>query len=146
MATPVPNVNLHESEQDVTLKATIPFAVIAVISVVCRFIARRIQKLNFEFDDYMIVAGLIFTLGCFALSMEMVHFGSGKHLAAVPLSNIPQYFKVAFLVTEVSVYSTLISDFKLVPLRLRIPLQHLPLGDQAVRPLFLPQDLLNCQV
>ena len=122
MATPVPKVNLYESKQDMTLKATIPFAVIAVISVVCRFITRRIQKLNFEFNDYMIVAGLIFTLGYFALSIEIVHFGSSKHLAAIPLSNILQYFKVAFLVTEVSVYSTLISNYKLVPLRLRIPL------------------------
>ena len=94
MTTPTTNVDLGASRQDVTLKATIPFAVLAVTAVVCRFISRRIQNLRFEFDDYMSLAGLIFTLGCFALSMEMTHLGSGKHVAAVPLGNIPQYFKV----------------------------------------------------
>ena len=94
MSTPTTNVDLRESQQDVTLKATIPFAVLAVIAVICRFISRRIQKLRFEFDDYMSLAALIFTLGCFTLSMEMTRLGSGKHIAAVPLENIPQYFKV----------------------------------------------------
>ena len=94
MTTPVPNVDLEGSQQHVTLKATIPFAVLAVISVVCRFLSRKIQKLRFEFDDYMSLAALIFTLGCFTLSLEMTYLGSGKHLTAVPLENIPQYFKV----------------------------------------------------
>ena len=94
MSTPTTNVDLRASQQHVTLKATIPFAVLAVIAVVSRFISRRIQKLRFEFDDYMSLAALIFTLGCFTLSMEMTHLGSGKHIQAVPHQNIPQYFKV----------------------------------------------------
>ena len=89
------NVDLRASQQHVTLRATIPFMVLAVIAVICRFIARRIQNLRLEFDDYMSLAGLIFTLGCFSLSMEMTHLGSGKHLVAVPVGNIPQYFKVS---------------------------------------------------
>lgn len=100
MTTPVTNVDLSESQQDVTLKATIPFAVLAVIAVICRFIARRIQKLRLEFDDYMSLAALILSLGCFILSMEMTHLGSGKHIAAVPLANIPKYFKVGSLRTK----------------------------------------------
>ena len=94
MTTPVTDVDLRASQQHVTLKATIPFAVVAVISVVCRFLSRKMQKLRFEFDDYMSLAALIFTLGCFTLSMEMTHLGSGKHIAAVPLESIPQFFKV----------------------------------------------------
>ena len=86
------DVNLRASQQHVTLKATIPFAVLAVIAVICRFISRTIQKLRFEFDDYMSLAGLVFLDAL--LSMEMVHLGSGKHIAAVPTRNIPQYFKV----------------------------------------------------
>ena len=94
MTTPVTDVDLRASQQHVTLKATIPFAVLAVISVVCRFLSRRIQKLGIEFDDYMSLAALMLTLGCFTLSMEMTHLGPGKHIAGVPLENIPQYFKV----------------------------------------------------
>ena len=94
MTTPVTNVDLRASQQHVTLKATIPFAVLAVIAVICRFVSRRIQMLRFEFDDYTSLAALVFTLGCFTLSMEMTHLGSGKHIAAVPLRNLPRYFKV----------------------------------------------------
>lgn len=94
MATAPSDVNLEASQQGVTLKATIPFAIIAVIAVICRFVSRKIQVTRYEFDDYMIVVGLVFTLGCFTISMKMVNLGSGKHLATVPVTNGPQYYKV----------------------------------------------------
>lgn len=109
MATQTSNVgpnDLNESLQDVTLKATIPFAVLAVLSILCRFLSRTLQKSKIEFDDYMSVIGLILTLGCFTLSMMLVHYGSGKHLAAVPVSNIPKYFKVWLLTFETFLVST----------------------------------------
>ncbi|KAF6221200.1 hypothetical protein HO133_002055 [Letharia lupina] len=93
MTTPTTNVDLRASQQDVPLKAIIPFVLLPLIAVICRFIARGIQKPKFEFDDYNGLAALSFTLGCFTLSMEMTHLGSGEHLAAVPLGNIPQYSK-----------------------------------------------------
>ena len=84
MATSTPNVNLEANHQGSTLKATIPFAIIAVIAVVCRFVSRRLQASRYEFDDYMIVVALICTLGCFTLSMKMVNLGSGKHFGLSP--------------------------------------------------------------
>ncbi len=62
------DVDLRASQHHVTLKATIPFAVLAVIAVICRFISRRIQKLRFEFDDYMSLAGLVFTWMLYSLN------------------------------------------------------------------------------
>ena len=100
MASTTSNVDLEASQQMVTLKATIPFAVIAVVAVACRFISRKIQSSRYEFDDYMIVIALVCALGCFTLSMEMVHFGSGKHLAVVPLAYPAQYLKVLVLHTD----------------------------------------------
>ena len=94
MATAPSAVNLEANRQGVTLKATIPFVIIAVIAVISRFVSRKIQATRYEFDDYMIVVGLVFTLGCFTLSMKMVNLGSGKHLATVPVTNGPQYYKV----------------------------------------------------
>lgn len=38
------NVNLHDSRQSATLKISIPVAVLAVLSVACRFFARKLQK------------------------------------------------------------------------------------------------------
>ena len=94
MATAPSDVNLEANQQGVTLESTIPFAIIAVIAVISRFVSRNIQATRYEFDDYMIVVALVFTLGCFTLSMKMVNLGSGKHLATVPVTNGPQYYKV----------------------------------------------------
>ena len=38
------------------------FSIIAILAVVLRFWARRIQKVRFELNDYMIVLGLVGTL------------------------------------------------------------------------------------
>ena len=86
--------DLNANQQGTTLGATIPFIIIAVIAVICRFVSRTIQSSRYDFDDYIIVVGLICTLGCFTLSMEMVHFGSGRHLATLPLENQAKYLKV----------------------------------------------------
>ena len=94
MASASTNVDLRANRQGVALRATIPFVIFAIIAVVCRFVSRKIQSSRYEFDDYTILVALIFTLGSFTLSMEMVHFGSGKHLATVPLTDIPQFWKV----------------------------------------------------
>lgn len=94
MTTPTTNVDLRASQQDVNFKAVIPFVLLPLIALICRFIARGIQKPKFGFDDYNGLAALSFTLGCFTLSMEITHLGSGEHLTAVPLGNIPQYSKV----------------------------------------------------
>lgn len=77
-----------------TLKIIIPFAALAIIAVLARFVARNIQKLQYELDDYLSVVGVvrnplfllaimrhryadmnltpkqILTLGCFTLSCK----------------------------------------------------------------------------
>ena len=94
MATSKPDTDPNASQQSTTLAATIPFAIIAVIAVVCRFVSRKIQSSRYEFDDHIIVVSLICTLGCFALSMEMVHLGSGRKISVLPPENVPKYLKV----------------------------------------------------
>ncbi len=62
MAAPNPlsdGVNLKDSQQSVTLRAIIPFAVVAILCVIGRFAARKVQKLRFEFDDWMMVVALV---------------------------------------------------------------------------------------
>lgn len=93
---PPASVDLQESQQSMTLKIIIPFAALAIMAVLARFLARNIQKLHYELDDYLSVVGVILTLGCFTLSCKMVQLGSGKHLAAVPIENVPLYLKCLF--------------------------------------------------
>lgn len=91
------NINLQESRQHVTIAATSPFAILAAVAVVARLFARRLQRLRLEFDDYVIILGLICSLGCFSLSMEMVHLGSGKHIQTVAPVNLAKYLKVSLV-------------------------------------------------
>lgn len=136
MTTVTPDTDLQANQQGVTLKATIPFAIIAVIAVICRFISRKIQSSRYEFDDWMAVVGLIGALGCFILSMEMVHLGSGKHLATIPLANGPKYLKVIRYTTPKSHYSY--NTFTIVPLRIRNRTRLYNRVNQIIDTFFLP--------
>ena len=73
---------------------TIAFAIIAVIAVISRFVSRKNQATRDEFDGSMVVVTLVFTLGCFTLSMKMVNLGYGKHLASVPGYKGSRYYKI----------------------------------------------------
>lgn len=52
-------VNLQDSRQSAILKGIIPLTVLAVLSVACRFVARKLQKVPLSLDDHMIVVGLV---------------------------------------------------------------------------------------
>lgn len=58
----------HASERAQTLGAIIPFALLSVIAVVLRLLAKSMIRLRFGPDDYLIIVGLICSLGCFSLS------------------------------------------------------------------------------
>jgi uncharacterized membrane protein len=53
------SVNLHESQQGQTLGAIIAFAVLAVVAVVFRLLAKTLVKLRYGIDDYLIIMGLV---------------------------------------------------------------------------------------
>ncbi|KAI9036027.1 uncharacterized protein KD926_002506 [Aspergillus affinis] len=95
-STPTAGVDLTESQQGKTRGILIPFAALAVMALVLRFWSRGLMKMRFGLDDYLCVVGLIFTLGCFALSMIMVQLGSGLHVEIVPLENVPKYLQCLY--------------------------------------------------
>ncbi|PLB54028.1 hypothetical protein P170DRAFT_469499 [Aspergillus steynii IBT 23096] len=95
-STSAAGVDLNESQQGETRGILIPFAALAVMAVALRFWSRGLMKLLFGLDDYLCVIGLVFTLGCFALSMTMVQLGSGLHFDAVPLENVPKYLQCLY--------------------------------------------------
>lgn len=56
---------------------------IACISVALRFQARRMARIKYEADDWLIVAGLFFTLGVVICACLGVHYGQGRQLILV---------------------------------------------------------------
>lgn len=57
-----------QSQQGQTLGAIIPFAILSIIAVVLRLLAKSMILLRFGTDDYLIILGLCCSLGCFSLS------------------------------------------------------------------------------
>lgn len=51
--------DLYESQQKPTLRVIILFAILALVAVVLRLLARRVQKLRYEADDYLSVVSLV---------------------------------------------------------------------------------------
>ena len=57
----VTRIDLSQNSQKQTLGIIIPFAVLALLAVVARFWARRVQKLRYELDDHLSVVSLVMT-------------------------------------------------------------------------------------
>ena len=55
---------------------------ITTIVVLLRFVARKARHLAFEWDDWLSVGGLIFTVLMCVVNIVSVHHGLGKHLIA----------------------------------------------------------------
>ncbi|RAK76914.1 uncharacterized protein BO72DRAFT_496822 [Aspergillus fijiensis CBS 313.89] len=122
--------SLNQSAQSQTLGAIIPFAVLSIIAVVLRLLAKSLTRLRFGLDDYLIIVGLACSLGCFSLSTIMVALGSGRHLAVVPTGNIHKYLKCMYayqmiytatiLSVKLSILTYYVRIFQIRPFRIAV--------------------------
>ncbi len=81
-------VNLQESQEALTFSDITPFAIIAILSSISRFTARKIQKLRFEFDDWMIVVALVWNMKLLvdeAHRLEFILHNAGFYIGVFPL-------------------------------------------------------------
>ena len=58
-----------QSRQIAALGLMIPFVLLAILAVICRFLSRRLKRAAIGADDYVIIVGLILTLATFADSV-----------------------------------------------------------------------------
>ncbi|KAL8749864.1 MAG: hypothetical protein Q9184_006635 [Pyrenodesmia sp. 2 TL-2023] len=75
---------------------TIILAVLPTLAVISRFFCRRLTKIAISWDDYLIVAGLVFTLALCFCQAYGVEFGSGKHVLATPLIKVQKWAKLMY--------------------------------------------------
>ncbi|KAL8925809.1 MAG: hypothetical protein Q9208_003306 [Pyrenodesmia sp. 3 TL-2023] len=71
-------------------------AVLAVLAVALRLVCRRQMKVPVSYDDYTIIAGLVFTLGLCLCQAYSVEFGSGRHFIATGLSKFQTNVKIQY--------------------------------------------------
>ena len=77
----------HENRTPYYVAGSIVLIVVATLSVILRFTARKIRKVALAVDDYILVVALIFAYGLFISTLYCLRFGFGKHILRVGLQN-----------------------------------------------------------
>ncbi|CAF9925812.1 hypothetical protein IMSHALPRED_006787 [Imshaugia aleurites] len=72
-------MHMHDNMAPNVIAANAVCFTIACIAVILRFQARRMAKIRYEADDWLILAGLFFTLGVVICALLGVRYGSGRH-------------------------------------------------------------------
>ncbi|KAL8801760.1 MAG: hypothetical protein Q9182_004232 [Xanthomendoza sp. 2 TL-2023] len=71
-------------------------AFLATVSVVLRLLCRKQMKVGISWDDYLIIVGLVLTLGLCFCEAYSVEFGTGKHLMRVGIVKITSNMKIQY--------------------------------------------------
>lgn len=66
--------------------ATVICGVVACLAVVLRFIARYRSSAKYQWDDWLIVIGLIFGLACIIITGTGITVGIGRHAIVLAMS------------------------------------------------------------
>ncbi|ATZ48765.1 hypothetical protein BCIN_03g09320 [Botrytis cinerea B05.10] len=86
-------VGLMDNRQSELRATSVAIVLLAVFFVVLRFISRRMNGIGIGSDDIMIYIALFFLFVAFATCMIGLHFGLGRHTAALSASEIISYAK-----------------------------------------------------
>ncbi|KAL8989197.1 MAG: hypothetical protein Q9177_001871 [Variospora cf. flavescens] len=74
----------------------VSMAIVATAAVTIRFECRRRMKVAIAWDDWLMLASLIFSLGlCFILGYG-TNFGTGRHLLAIGDGNVQKYLQLTY--------------------------------------------------
>jgi len=95
---PPPGTNLADNKQSMILGVNISLFCLAAVVVVLRFIARRLSKAPFWWDDYLMIPALAFAGVVFFTSVcWMLPYGLGKHIWVADKDAIEVWAKALFI-------------------------------------------------
>ena len=81
------------------ISVSIFLIVITSVVIVLRFMARKARRLPYEWDDWLSVGGLIFTILTCVVNIVSVHYGLGRHLIATNPKTGYIIFKAGFFLS-----------------------------------------------
>lgn len=113
------SVNLDEDRGPKIVAITVPIAVLSVVAVADRFFSRHLKNTQLAANDYLVILGLVLSLGCCVLSIFrkkaasstshlwrahclpitvciVARMGVGKHIEAVPPEQVTLIFKIRY--------------------------------------------------
>ncbi|KAI4170321.1 MAG: hypothetical protein LQ343_005074 [Gyalolechia ehrenbergii] len=89
------NVSLDDNSSRVMI--AVGFAIgITCVAIALRLLARRIQKVPLGADDFVILAGAIFTIGTAVTFFYSGRNGAGRHIKAVPPDQLVVFWKATY--------------------------------------------------
>ncbi|KAF5635262.1 Pth11-like integral membrane [Fusarium tjaetaba] len=95
---PPPDVDLTANTAASDRAAIISVLLLALIAIALRFTARNIQQTKIHWDDWFewLTMDKALVGGTAGLAIAGGHYGAGKHIWAVDLSNLQQIYKILF--------------------------------------------------
>ncbi|BCR98090.1 uncharacterized protein AKAW2_31409S [Aspergillus luchuensis] len=107
---PPDNIDLTDSRVQQDNAVVIFILCLAVISVVLRFVARRVLHNSLMMDDWVIILALVFICTTSGLSISGGFFGAGKHVWAISVTKLMALFRILYI--YVMVYSAVCAASK----------------------------------
>ncbi|KAI5801347.1 hypothetical protein EDC01DRAFT_517102 [Geopyxis carbonaria] len=81
---PPAGIDLSENRQGEWRGITVSVTILATIFVGLRFLARTRRGIGLGRDDYTLLAALVFLYADAGVNMALIHYGMGRHAAALP--------------------------------------------------------------
>ncbi|KAL8860981.1 MAG: hypothetical protein Q9178_002494 [Gyalolechia marmorata] len=92
--------NIDDNRGPEIIGSTIVIAILAISAVVLRLVCRRHMKVAISYDDYLIIVGLLTSLGqCFLQIYCVTETGYGRHLMAVGVPATQRWAKLQYAFT-----------------------------------------------
>ncbi|OQE38380.1 hypothetical protein PENCOP_c008G02493 [Penicillium coprophilum] len=107
-----PGLDLAENQTGTLLGAVIPVAVLATTAVALRIVGpiKRKDVRSLAVDDYLIMAGLLFSWGTAISCFISIPYGNGYHLQSVTKAEFVTIWKILF--SYVMIYATAVTCTK----------------------------------
>ncbi|MCJ1350675.1 MAG: hypothetical protein MMC33_000656 [Icmadophila ericetorum] len=89
-------MDIYATQAPKVLSLIITFYVISIVSVTLRLVSRKISNVKFWFDDWLILTAALVTTVNLACLIELVHYGSGRHIVVLPTEYLKPEMQWAF--------------------------------------------------
>ncbi|KAG4440608.1 hypothetical protein IFR05_003925 [Cadophora sp. M221] len=123
------DVDLTQNRQSELQATSIAITLLAVFFVVLRFLSRRMKGIGIGVDDIMILVALFALFAAFSACMIRIHYGMGKHAAALTTPEIVSYAKSLIAFECLYVTCICLTKISLLLMYLRIfPVRSIKIG------------------
>ncbi|KAJ5930447.1 hypothetical protein N7466_005940 [Penicillium verhagenii] len=86
----------EESTQPKQRITTIVLAVLAIVFLCLRLLARRVKKIHLGPDDTTLIVGLFGVLVVAGVNLASIEYGMGRHTSTIPLDREGTFFKLVY--------------------------------------------------